>query len=51
MLHPSPADYSPTPVADGAKRKAEQAGGSNTRTKRNRYISIAWYDSVLSPVD
>ncbi|PKY01877.1 fungal-specific transcription factor domain protein [Aspergillus campestris IBT 28561] len=29
-----------TPI-DSAKRKAEQANGTHTRTKRNRYISIA----------
>lgn len=30
---------------NSAKRKAEQANGTHTRTKRNRYISIAWYVS------
>lgn len=34
------------PASESAKRKAEQPnGGTHTRTKRNRYISIAWYDS------
>lgn len=34
------------PAAESAKRKAEQPnGGTHTRAKRNRYISIAWYDS------
>lgn len=46
-LHPSPVDDSATPAADSAKRKADHPGGTHTRTKRNRYISIAWYDSVL----
>lgn len=27
----------------GTKRKAEQSNGTHTRSKRNRYISIAWY--------
>lgn len=34
----------------GAKRKAEQSNGTSTRTKRNRYISIAWYDPRTSDV-
>jgi len=37
-----------TPTADSAKRKAEQTSGTQTRTKRNRYISIAWYDKACS---
>ena len=33
-----------TPTSD-AKRKAEPTnGGTQTRAKRNRYISIAWYE-------
>ena len=44
-----PGDQSVTPTADSAKRKAEQANGMQTRTKRNRYISIAWYDNDLIP--
>lgn len=31
-----------TPTTETAKRKAEQSHGTHTRTKRNRYISIAW---------
>lgn len=42
-----PGDQSGTPAAETAKRKAEQTNGTQTRTKRNRYISIAWYDYVL----
>ncbi|KAJ5719511.1 hypothetical protein N7493_007089 [Penicillium malachiteum] len=38
-----PGDQATTPVADTAKRKAEQGNGTQTRAKRNRYISIAWY--------
>lgn len=34
----------------GTKRKAEQQNGTPTRTKRNRYISIAWYDPRTSDV-
>lgn len=34
----------------GAKRKAEPQNGTPTRTKRNRYISIAWYDPRTSDV-
>ncbi|OJJ41243.1 hypothetical protein ASPWEDRAFT_34755 [Aspergillus wentii DTO 134E9] len=34
-------DQTATPAGDSAKRKAEQANGNQTRTKRNRYISIA----------
>ncbi|KAJ5095207.1 hypothetical protein N7532_007498 [Penicillium argentinense] len=36
-----PADLATPPTADTAKRKAEQSNGAHTRTKRNRYISIA----------
>lgn len=39
-----PDDLSANPATDTAKRKAEQTNGTQTRTKRNRYISIAWYD-------
>ena len=35
---PGPEDKS-----SPAKRKGEDAGGAQTRAKRNRYISIAWY--------
>lgn len=28
---------------NNSKRKADQTNGTHTRTKRNRYISIAWY--------
>ena len=31
-------------ASDSNKRKAEQGNGTQARTKRNRYISIAWYD-------
>ena len=34
----------------GAKRKAEQQNGTSTRTKRNRYISIAWYNPRTSDI-
>ncbi|PYH97567.1 fungal-specific transcription factor domain protein [Aspergillus ellipticus CBS 707.79] len=34
-------EQSATPTADTAKRKAEQTNGTHTRSKRNRYISIA----------
>lgn len=44
-----PGERSVTPTADSAKRKAELANGTQTRTKRNRYISIAWYDNGLIP--
>jgi hypothetical protein len=33
-------------ASDTAKRKAEQSNGTHTRAKRNRYISIAWYDPM-----
>lgn len=42
-----PGDQTGTPAAETAKRKAEQTNGTQTRTKRNRYISIAWYDYGL----
>lgn len=42
-----PDDQSANPFTDTAKRKAEQTNGTQTRTKRNRYISIAWYDYIL----
>ena len=29
---------------NNSKRKADQTNGTHTRTKRNRYISIAWYE-------
>lgn len=38
-----PRDQSNEP-SDSNKRKAEQGNGTQARTKRNRYISIAWYD-------
>lgn len=44
-----PGDQSATPAGDTAKRKAEQTNGTQMRTKRNRYISIAWYDNGLIP--
>ncbi|KAJ5665641.1 uncharacterized protein N7477_008089 [Penicillium maclennaniae] len=47
-LHGS-GDQSATSTAESAKRKAEQANGMQMRTKRNRYISIAWYDNDLIP--
>ncbi|KAJ6085906.1 hypothetical protein N7486_010187 [Penicillium sp. IBT 16267x] len=34
-------DQATSPVEDSAKRKAEQSNGTQTRAKRNRYISIA----------
>lgn len=43
---PQPTATETPTVANGGtpKRKAEQGGGSTqTRAKRNRYISIAWY--------
>lgn len=46
-----PGDQATTPGTDSAKRKAEQSNGTNTRAKRNRYISIAWYDYGLTPSD
>lgn len=36
-------------TGDSAKRKAEQPNGTQTRSKRNRYISIAWYAAHSSP--
>lgn len=42
---PDSTDQNEAPAADATKRKAEQTNGTHTRTKRNRYISIAWYDS------
>lgn len=42
-------DQATSPVADSAKRKAEQGNGTQTRAKRNRYISIAWYVIVRLP--
>ena len=36
-------------AGDSAKRKAEQPNGNQTRSKRNRYISIAWYAAHSSP--
>ncbi|KAJ5949712.1 hypothetical protein N7454_001296 [Penicillium verhagenii] len=36
-----PGDQATSPAADSAKRKAEQGNGTQTRAKRNRYISIA----------
>ena len=46
-----PGDQIATPATDTAKRKAEQSNGTNTRAKRNRYISIAWYDYGLTLSD
>lgn len=46
-----PGDQTATPATDTAKRKAEQSNGTNTRAKRNRYISIAWYDYGLTLSD
>ncbi|OJJ44809.1 hypothetical protein ASPZODRAFT_70907 [Penicilliopsis zonata CBS 506.65] len=34
-------EFEATQTVDSAKRKAEQTNGTHTRTKRNRYISIA----------
>ncbi|KAK2753937.1 hypothetical protein FQN54_007296 [Arachnomyces sp. PD_36] len=39
----SPADSAAVANGGTPKRKAEQGGGTQTRAKRNRYISIAWY--------
>ncbi|EGD98695.1 hypothetical protein TESG_05972 [Trichophyton tonsurans CBS 112818] len=57
MSSKSPADgQTPTATAmttDDGKRKAEPATGTQTRAKRNRYISLAWYaltPSSCSPV-
>lgn len=33
--------------ANGTKRKPEQTNGAQMRSKRNRYISIAWWVYVL----
>jgi hypothetical protein len=42
---------SPVAVNGGTpKRKAEQGGGTQTRAKRNRYISIAWYVRGLQSI-
>ncbi|RAQ44279.1 fungal specific transcription factor domain protein [Aspergillus flavus] len=41
---PASGDQDAPVEGDSAKRKAEQTNGTHTRTKRNRYISIAWYD-------
>lgn len=41
---PATAEQTSPSGGDSAKRKAEQTNGTHTRTKRNRYISIAWYD-------
>ncbi|KAE8146242.1 fungal-specific transcription factor domain-containing protein [Aspergillus avenaceus] len=38
---PAAEDPNATITTDSAKRKAEQSNGTHTRTKRNRYISIA----------
>ncbi|RAH41501.1 transcription factor domain-containing protein [Aspergillus brunneoviolaceus CBS 621.78] len=38
---PDSTDQNEAPAADATKRKAEQTNGTHTRTKRNRYISIA----------
>ena len=48
--NPGTPDQTGASTAESAKRKAEQPGngGTHTRTKRNRYISIAWYDSGSS---
>ena len=43
-----PAQQQPTqPITatNDGKRKAETNGGTQTRAKRNRYISLAWYGS------
>ncbi|KAL5334428.1 fungal-specific transcription factor domain-containing protein [Aspergillus crustosus] len=37
----SPEEHLDGPGSDSAKRKAEQPNGTQTRSKRNRYISIA----------
>lgn len=44
-------DQEASSAAETAKRKAEQSNGTHTRAKRNRYISIAWYDpsGLISP--
>ncbi|PYH41820.1 transcription factor domain-containing protein [Aspergillus saccharolyticus JOP 1030-1] len=43
ILPPQPdsTDQNEAPTTETVKRKAEQANGTHTRTKRNRYISIA----------
>ncbi|KAH8428857.1 transcription factor domain-containing protein [Aspergillus melleus] len=38
---PLSGEPNPAEAGDSAKRKAEQANGTHTRSKRNRYISIA----------
>ncbi|THC96759.1 hypothetical protein EYZ11_003768 [Aspergillus tanneri] len=42
---PVSGEQNSTKTGDGAKRKAEHNNGTHTRSKRNRYISIAWYDA------
>ncbi|DAA73720.1 TPA_exp: putative C6 transcription factor [Trichophyton benhamiae CBS 112371] len=43
MSSRSPTDgQTPTATTDDGKRKAEPATGTQTRAKRNRYISLAW---------
>lgn len=55
MNSESPNPHGNTPQASGvssdgdAKRKAGPDSGTQTRAKRNRYISIAWYDMQGSP--
>ena len=38
------AQQDSTVDTNNPKRKADQTNGTHTRTKRNRYISIAWYE-------
>lgn len=39
---PDTGTWNASQEANGAKRKAEQSNGAHMRSKRNRYISIAW---------
>lgn len=46
---PDTSPQDPAQEGNGAKRKAEQSNGTQMRSKRNRYISIAW--CVLNTVE
>jgi hypothetical protein len=37
----------PDDSSNNAKRKNDEGGSAQPRAKRNRYISIAWYDMCL----
>ncbi|KKK15001.1 hypothetical protein P175DRAFT_0465607 [Aspergillus ochraceoroseus IBT 24754] len=41
LPQPAAAEQNDSPTSDNGKRKAEQPNGTQTRSKRNRYISIA----------